>query len=166
MIKKRLFGTYSVSLDEKFRISVPSMWRKRISPEAEGTFVIIKGFEGSLLAMPEDEWEKYWDDIESLPENAETRTLKRIILNNMKISVMDKQGRVSFSQELCEFAEIKKELVLVGKGSKIEVWDPQALEKNIKIEEDMLSYETRLQNAADSARVQKESNMQNKKDNI
>ena len=42
----------------------------------------------------------------------------------------DKQGRILIPNALREYAKLDKEAVLVGMGSRIELWSPEAWEKH------------------------------------
>ena len=58
-------------------------------------------------------------------------------------SKYDKQGRISLTQSLIDFAKLDKEILIIGVVNKLEIWDPNQLklidDKVNKIDQD--SYE-------------------------
>ncbi len=115
-------------LDEKRRITIPTEFRRNVPPEAEETFVITRGTRGCLYAYPLDEWRKIEDRFEQIPENLENSELKSYLNEFMKVSTYDGQGRIGLSQKLIEMARLNKDVLLIGVGKKIEIWDPQVRE--------------------------------------
>src|SRR5574337_1072223 len=51
-------GRFSYSIDNKGRIALPAKLRKSVSPEANESFVLTRGFEQCLFVYPQDEWNK------------------------------------------------------------------------------------------------------------
>jgi MraZ protein len=42
---------------------------------------------------------------------------------------VDKQGRINIPAELIDYAKLKKEVAVLGTGKKIEIWNPEELDK-------------------------------------
>ena len=42
---------------------------------------------------------------------------------------LDKQGRILLPQNLRDFAELDKDITMVGTGARIEIWDKKSWEK-------------------------------------
>ncbi len=124
----RFRGRSESKLDEKGRIIIPAKFRRNVSPEAEETFVITRGTRGCLYAYPLDEWVKIEENFEEIPENLENSELKSYLNEFMTVSNYDKQGRTSLSKELIEMAKLNKDVLLIGVGKRIEIWDPQVRE--------------------------------------
>ena len=121
-------GKSECRLDEKGRIIIPAKFRRNISPEAEETFVITRGTRGCLYAYPLDEWVKIEESFEEIPENLENSELKSCLNEFMIESKYDRQGRTSLSKELIEMGRLNKDVLLIGVGRMIEIWDPQVRE--------------------------------------
>ncbi|HLX12368.1 MAG TPA: MraZ N-terminal domain-containing protein, partial [Bacteroidota bacterium] len=49
-------GSYTYSVDSKGRINIPAKLRKYVSPDANDTFIVTRGFEKCLFVFPADEW--------------------------------------------------------------------------------------------------------------
>jgi len=124
----RFRGKSECKLDDKGRIIIPAKFRRNISSEAERTFVITRGTRGCLYAYPLDEWVKIEESFESIPENLENSELKSCLNEFMIESKYVRQGRTSLSKELIEMAKLNKDVLLIGVGRMIEIWDPQVRE--------------------------------------
>lgn len=118
-------GSYRYSVDNKGRINLPAKLRKYVSPEANDTFVITRGFERCLFVYPIDEWSKIEEHLRALSNyDPEHRLFTRAILELAVESQLDGQARLSIPQELREYANIRTEIIIIGTLDKIELWDP------------------------------------------
>ena len=113
------------AVDEKGRINLPAKLRKYVSPEANDTFVITRGFEKCLFIYPVDEWNKTEENLRSLSGyDPEHRRFIRTLLELASESQLDAQARLSIPQELREYANIKDQVRIIGTLDKIELWNP------------------------------------------
>ncbi len=53
----QFLGEHEVPVDDKGRIFVPAEFRKKLPPEANETFVVVRGFDHCLSAYPQHVWE-------------------------------------------------------------------------------------------------------------
>ncbi len=112
-------GEYNHTVDAKGRIIVPSKFREQLGDE----FVVTKGLDGCLFVYENSEWKNLEDKLHTLPlTNANARKFTRFFLAGATSCEVDKQGRILLPAVLREFAHIDKEAVLVGVGSRIEIW--------------------------------------------
>lgn len=119
-------GSYMYAVDEKGRISLPAKLRKYVSPEANETFVITRGFEKCLFVYPADEWNKLEANLRGLSSyDPEHRRFIRTLLELASESQLDGQARLSIPQELREYANIENEVRVIGTLDKIEFWNPK-----------------------------------------
>lgn len=113
-------GQYNHSLDAKGRIIVPAKLREGLGDN----FVVTKGFDGCLFVYSEEGWKAFEDKFNSLPlNNKDVRQLTRFFLAGASACEVDKQGRFNVPQYLREFAGLEKDVVLIGAGSRVEIWD-------------------------------------------
>jgi MraZ protein len=123
-------GSYIYAVDDKGRVSLPAKLRKYVSPEANDTFVVTRGFEQCLFVYPVDEWNKLEQNLRSLSSyNPEHRRFVRTLLELASESQLDGQARLSIPQELRDYANISGEVRVIGTLDKIELWDPQTYDK-------------------------------------
>ncbi len=122
-------GRYEYVLDSKGRLSIPAKLRKNLSSEARDTFVVTRGDEKCLYLYPLDEWNKLEEKLHSLNQFKEKhRYFTRALLAwTSEEIILDSQSRISVPKNLLEFAEIEKEIVIIGALERIEVWNPKNL---------------------------------------
>lgn len=118
-MSKGLKGEYNHSVDAKGRMIVPSKIREQLGL----SFVVTKGMDGCLYAYPNDEWNLFADKLSKLPKtNKQSRTFSRFFLGSATDVEVDNQGRVMLAASLRQFAEITKEVTIVGMGDHAEIW--------------------------------------------
>lgn len=119
-------GSYIYAVDEKGRVSLPAKLRKYVSPEANDTFVVTRGFEKCLFVYPVDEWNKLEATLRKLSSyDAEHRRFIRVLLELASEIQLDAQARLSIPQELREYSDIRNEVRIIGTLDKIELWNPK-----------------------------------------
>lgn len=116
-------GEYNHTVDAKGRLIVPSKFREQLGDE----FVVTKGLDGSLFVYENSEWKSLEEKLHTLPlTNANARKFSRFFLAGATTCEVDKQGRILLPAILREFANIEKDAVLVGVGSRIEIWSKES----------------------------------------
>lgn len=112
-------GEYNHTIDAKGRLIVPAKFREVLGDE----FVVTKGLDGCLFVYPDEEWKAFEEKLKSLPlTNKNSRQFTRFFLAGAASCEVDKQGRILLPSVLRDFAQLEKEVVLVGVGSRIEIW--------------------------------------------
>ena len=118
-------GEYNHTIDAKGRLIVPSKFREALGD----TFVVTKGLDGCLFVYDNEEWQAFEEKLRSLPiTNKEARQFARFFLAGAAEVEVDKQGRILVPNILREFAQISKDVVLIGVGSRIEIWSRERWE--------------------------------------
>ena len=121
-------GSFTYSIDSKGRINMPAKFRKVLRPEADETFVIIRGPNQCLQVFPQDSWSAFEDELESRPQTPETIKYKRYLYRSISDSKLDGQGRISLSNHQMSTAGITEKVIVEGQGSHIEIWSPENYE--------------------------------------
>ena len=120
VIADMFMGEYNHTIDAKGRLIVPSKFRESLGD----VFVVTKGLDGCLFVYDNEEWNVFEEKLKSLPlTNKEARTFVRFFLAGAAEVEVDKQGRILVPGVLREFAGLKKDVVLIGVASRIEIWD-------------------------------------------
>ena len=115
-------GEYTYSIDEKKRLAIPSKFRKSLSKEA----VITRGIDNCLVIYPLNEWEKVARKLESLPSGqGDARGFARIMLSGAASAELDKMGRILIPDYLKKYADLKKNVSVIGLSNRIEIWDEE-----------------------------------------
>lgn len=130
--KQTFVGEYRHSLDAKNRLFIPVKHRELLGEN----FAIARINEKCLLLFSEEEWLRYTEKmLNGVP--ADTKRIVRKVFSKTTYVTPDAQGRVVIPSTLCELAELKKNVVIVGTGNHAEIWS----EDNWKQIEDELSDE-------------------------
>ncbi len=115
-----IIGEYEHSLDAKSRLIMPAKLREDIGEK----FIITKGLDGCLFGFSKQEWENFEEKLKTLPlTNKNARDFVRFFLSGAIIEELDKQGRFLIPANLKEYANLDKEIVITGVGTRIEIWD-------------------------------------------
>ena len=128
-----LIGTYECKVDAKGRLMISSALKKQLLPVLKEGFVIKRAvFQPCLELYPMQEWNLMINKMNRL-----NRFLKknndfiRRFTAGVKIVELDASGRLLIPKDLCQFAGIRKQLVLSSAINIIEIWDKDAYEKTI-----------------------------------
>jgi MraZ protein len=133
-------GSYAYSVDSKGRINIPARLRKYVSPEANDTFVITRGYDQCLYLYPQDEWTRLEQDIRQLSStNPKHRFFMRRLLEWATESQLDAQFRITLPKDILQFAGIENDVLIIGVLEHIEVWNPRIYEAYLTTQEE--SYE-------------------------
>ena len=115
-----LMGEFEHTLDTKGRISMPAKLRKDMGE----TFILTKGLDGCLFAFSSEEWLNFESKLKSLPlSDKNARNFVRFFLAGATECEIDKQGRFLIPQNLRQAGSLEKEAVIIGVGTRLEIWD-------------------------------------------
>lgn len=131
-----LIGEFEHSLDAKGRLIMPAKLREDIGER----FVVTKGLDGCLFAFSITEWTNFEEKLKTLPlSNKNSREFTRFFLSGATECEIDKQGRFLIPNNLREAANLEKEVVIIGVGTRIEIWNKSKWKSysddNISVEE-------------------------------
>ena len=122
---------YESKLDAKGRLVLPSRIKAQL-PEGSNELVIRRGFEQCLIIYPMVEFKKVFSKISALNEfNEEYRKLQRNFFSGTATVELDNLGRFVIPKNMLAYANLDKDVILVGTGNKVEVWNPSIYEKFI-----------------------------------
>ncbi len=117
-----LIGEYEHSLDAKGRLIMPAKLREDIGEK----FIITKGLDGCLFGFSQNEWTNFEEKLKTLPlTNKNARDFVRFFLSGATECEIDKQGRFLIAGNLREYAEMEKEVAIIGVGTRIEIWNKE-----------------------------------------
>ncbi len=120
-------GTYQNNVDPKGRVSIPVKFREALGER----FYITKGFDNCIDVHTAASWAKMTKMLQKLSvTKRDMREYVRFVFGNATDVELDKQGRILLPAPLREAVGISKEVVVMGVGSKIEIWDKAALDKH------------------------------------
>ena len=106
-------------------MTVPSRHRDALNEQCQGNLTLTRSPEGCLLLYPRPVWEVFRAQLAGLPMAA--RAWTRFFLGSACDVEMDGTGRILVSPELRKAASLDKEVMLLGMGDHLEVWDAETL---------------------------------------
>ncbi len=122
-------GEFECRLDSKLRIALPAALRKQLPVEAEGHFVVNRGFEQHLMVYPCTEWRRVTAELDRLnPYVKKNRDFVRYFHRGATELELDTSGRLLLPRRLLDYAGIREAVVLLAYAQRIECWDPTLYE--------------------------------------
>lgn len=121
-----LIGEYEHSLDSKGRLIMPAKLRADMGER----FIVTKGLDGCLFAFSQKEWENFETKLKALPlSDKNARNFVRFFLSGATECELDKQGRFLIPNNLRIAANLEKESIIIGVGTRLEIWNKATWEK-------------------------------------
>lgn len=123
---------YDSKLDPKGRLVLPAKIKAAI-PEANGSRLMLRMAEDKCLALyTMNEYRKLEGQVKSLSiNNAEQRMIQRSFFISSVEVELDNAGRLLIPKMYQNYADLEKEVVVIGMGSRIELWNPEKYLQNI-----------------------------------
>jgi len=143
-------GTHPRTLDDKNRLILP----KRIREELGATerIFVTPGPDQCLWIFAQQDLEQLAHKLDQAPAtDAEARVFRRLFFAQMEAVDLDKTGRVLIPDRLARFAELEKEVVLIGVRDHLELWDRAAWEAR---REELMAHSPEIALRAKQARQQ------------
>jgi MraZ protein len=121
-------GLFRHTLDDKYRITIPSAWR--YAHGEEDTFMATPHPDGYIAVLPPDEVEKLRVKIGqvALSDGAGQDFAARFFAQTHQFW-FDKAGRLGLDETLRQHAGLEKDAVLVGSLTKFNIYSPARWEK-------------------------------------
>lgn len=112
-------GKYYHHLEATGRLSLPKNFRNE-----ENKWIITRGLDGCLFLLQEANFLAELGKISQASFHKKAnRDLVRLMTNEAQAVNVDKNGRVNLPDYLIKFAQLKKEVVVVGSLDHLEIWD-------------------------------------------
>ncbi len=132
------------TIDEKGRIIIPSRFRDVVRAGGHNG-VMMSMMDKSLFAYTYEEWNKIEQKVLDMAEKSESmRRFRRIFIGGAHEVLSDKQGRVLIPPTLRQYANLEKEIVMVGVLDHFEIWSRVNWEReNQELFEDLKNEDVR-----------------------
>ncbi|EGC18553.1 division/cell wall cluster transcriptional repressor MraZ [Kingella denitrificans] len=123
-------GSHDLTIDTKGRLAIPAKLREVLSrrfktDENEPNWVVTLDSRKRLLFYPESEWEKVEQKLLNLNVNGKPnlQLYQNLLLHNAETLEMDSAGRVLLPANLRRLVNFDKEVSLLGRVNRLELWD-------------------------------------------
>lgn len=114
-------GTSALTLDAKGRVAVPTRHRDVLMSAVDGKLTLTKHPVGCLLVLPRPTWAGLRERLMSLPMEADG--WRRIFIGSAVDVDIDAGSRIHVSPELRADAALIRDVLLIGMGQRLELWD-------------------------------------------
>ena len=115
-------GVFEHQLDDKNRLRIPSKFKKELTGEhGEKTYSFVRGMNNCICVMPDDLLDETIERL-SMEGLGESNPGSRAFFGNIFSAEEDAQGRVVLPSQLRLMAGIKKDIVTLGQGKRLEIW--------------------------------------------
>lgn len=135
-------GTFENKIDTKGRTFIPAKLRR----DCGDRFVLTKYFDTCIAVYTVEAWNAFAEKLNASP-SAKSRNSLRFFFGAAEEVELDKQGRVLISNVLRSYAKIGTDVVIMGVGNHMEIWDKatwEAMEQSDGMQEDALNAMTEL----------------------
>ena len=123
-------GRHYHNLEAKGRLAIPQAFREELGSGG----VITWGLDGCLFLFPKSYWQKLSEKLASLSlTNPAARNLTRILVQSAVELNLDSQGRTLIPEHLRDQVNIKKQVVVAGTLTRVEIWDRDAYHKHLDL---------------------------------
>ncbi len=120
-------GTYKTTFSGVGRVILPKKMRSELT---DSQVVLTKGLDGCVWGFGKVEWERQAAEQLRIPLTEERgRRIRRYIFSEAELADLDRQGRFVVPTGLLTYAEIKKDILIVGAGDHFEIWNVSRFEK-------------------------------------
>jgi MraZ protein len=123
---KMFFGKHALQLSEHNEFSLPSeSWK-----ELKGIVYLTPGFDRNLYLLPQQTFEAIYSHIKDVSiSDPLARTLSRLFLSGAEEITLDQHRQIKLPGNLCEYARLGKDIVIVGQGEYLEIWSQDLWQK-------------------------------------
>ena len=120
-----LIGEYEYKMDAKKRLPMPARLREQLGLRVVGT----RGLEGCLFVYPTSTWSEVAQKLMQAPQGqAASRRFTRLLLSGASEMDLDGLGRILIPENLKSYAELEKNVMVVGAGNRLEIWSKEKWE--------------------------------------
>lgn len=118
-------GSSALLLDGKGRVTVPARHRDDLATLCASALTLTEHPSGFLLVFPRPVWHEFRDSLLRLPWSADE--WRRVFIGSAVDVEIDSGARIAVSPELRQAAGLEKEVVMVGMGRRLELWNAARL---------------------------------------
>jgi MraZ protein len=117
-------GSALRNLDPKGRLMLPPDFREALVASGSENKLVLSLYDGCVTAYPLPLWKKIEEQL-SLVNNPsrQMRDFKRTLIGNAMEVELDNQGRINIPRTHMDYAQLARDIVVVGQIDRFEIWD-------------------------------------------
>jgi MraZ protein len=121
-------GSFYHTIDAKGRVIIPAKFREGIEASGSSDLVLTQ-FDGGVRVYPLDGWKEIEQKIDSIQETGiGIRRFRRFFIGNAFESSFDRQGRLLIPNKLKQYADLERDVILIGQLKHFEIWSKEKYE--------------------------------------
>ena len=126
-----LIGLYPSILEDDNRLTLP----KEFLEDYKEGFCIARGFDQNVMVLTMDAFDAIYERAITLNlADPVVRLLLRMIFSSAQLAEVDENGMISISEKLRQYANLERDITIIGQGDYVELWSPD----NWKLQEERL----------------------------
>ncbi|HPE16273.1 MAG TPA: division/cell wall cluster transcriptional repressor MraZ [Oscillospiraceae bacterium] len=114
-------GSYQHSIDAKGRLFIPAKLREELG----AAFYLTVGGDPCLAVYSEEAWERFTAVLTAPPMTKEKRMRVRRVFASTVRCEPDAQGRILIPQQLRKYADLRKDVAVLGAYNRVELWNAE-----------------------------------------
>ena len=124
-----LVGEYEHTIDDKHRLTLPAKFRQAFA----GGAILSRGLDGCVLAYRREDWARSVEPrlAEVDPFSEAGRRVRRYFFGGAAEAELDRQGRVILPSHLIAYANLEREVAVIGVHDHLEIWDRAAWRREL-----------------------------------
>jgi MraZ protein len=122
-------GNFPLTVDEKLRVNIPAKFRDILIREYgdEGLEVVITiSLDKSIAVFPIRNYKNFLQELDAelaSASNVVRRQFKKVFTGCAIMDTLDKQNRIRLNTFLTKYAELDREVYVIGFNDYMEIWD-------------------------------------------
>ncbi|SNR75279.1 MraZ protein [Humidesulfovibrio mexicanus] len=125
----RLLGHAHRSLDPKGRLMLTPEFRDQFLAESQDGRLVLTIYQGQIIGITPAQWDAFVAELEKPATPSPTlQNIRRVAFAGYVEVVLDKQGRIQLPTHLRKSGRLDRDVVLVGGGKCMEIWDKDRFE--------------------------------------
>ena len=123
------YGKFQHTIDPKGRVIIPAAFREDIKLK----LMIAKGLEECLFIFSMEQWDEIYTKLKALPfSDIKARDITRFFFSSASVCELDGNSRILVPPELRGYAGLEKDIIIIGVGTRAEVWNKAKWETYMK----------------------------------
>ena len=112
-------GQYAHTIDAKGRLFIPAKLRQELGD----TFHVTEGQDHCLSVYSDESWASFMEKLKGMSYN-EVKRLRGLFAYGADCEP-DAQGRILLPAKLREYADLEKDVVVIGSFDRVEIWSAE-----------------------------------------